>query len=171
MSQRARAPQGGLQVASVGAPELSEVQIVLVGSFNPAIVHPRWLADKEIIPQNLAEDALRAEQAQPLIVTPQLSIFAADWLYVRITQAQAVVSTVDAGRDLDLRDVVRGILEALPETPVDALGLNAKQHFRTESDEAWHAFGDKFLPKNFWEPLFEGNIWKPRSDGNSGRRS
>lgn len=58
-----------------------------------------------------------------------------------------------------------GVFNLLPESPVDALGINSDTHFRTESEGAWHAFGDRFLPKDFWEPVFEGGEWKRRPDG------
>src|SRR5207248_1459218 len=39
-------------------------------------------------------------------------------------------------------------------------------------EEAWHAIGDHFLPKDFWAPLFEGEEWKRRPDGETvGMRS
>jgi hypothetical protein len=50
--------------------------------------------------------------------------------------------------------------------------LNADAHFRVESETAWHAIGDRFLPKDFWQPIFEGDEWKRRPDGLSvGMRS
>lgn len=100
-----------------------------------------------------------------MIVSPQLASFVADWLSVQVTQQQAVLATVDKGREVDLRDIARGFFELLPETPVDALGINADSHFRTDDESAWHAFGDRFLPKDFWEPLFQGDEWKQRSGG------
>jgi hypothetical protein len=145
-------------------PELSGVTIVGAGSFNPAIVHPLWLAEKKLIPDNLAEHAVKGGD-RPMIVSPQLSSFVADWLSVQVTQQQAVLATVDQGREVDLRDLARGFFELLPETPVDALGINADSHFRTEDVSAWHAFGDRFLPKDFWEPLFQGDEWKQRLGG------
>lgn len=148
----------------VTKPELSGVAIVAAGAFNPAIIHPRWLADRELIPESVADHAL-TQSAQQLIVSQQLAIFVGDWLSVRVTPQQAVFSTVDEGRSLDLRDLVQGIFDLLPETPVDGLGINSDTHFRTESEAAWHEFGDQFLPKDFWEPLFEDGDWRPRPDG------
>jgi hypothetical protein len=146
-------------------PELSGVTVVGAGSFNPAIVHPLWLAEKKLMPENVAEYAVAGGE-QPLLVSPKLTSFVADWLTVQITQQQAVFSTVDKGRELDLRDLARGFFELLPETPVDAVGINADYHFRADDETTWHAFGDRFLPKDFWEPLFQGDEWKTRSGGN-----
>ncbi len=148
----------------MATPELSGVSIVGAGTFNPAIIHPRWLAEKRLLPENLAEHAM-TPGPQEMLVSGQLAVFVADWLAVQVTQEQAVFSTVDQGRELDLRDFATGVFELLPETPVDALGINTDIHFRTASEEAWHAFGDRFLPKDFWEPLFSGEGWKERPDG------
>ena len=63
-------------------PEVSGVSVVGAGAFNPAIIHPRWFADKELIPENAAEHAM----GQQMVVTPQLATFTADWLTVQLTQ-------------------------------------------------------------------------------------
>lgn len=144
--------------------ELSGISIVLVGSFNPALFHPTWFAKRELIGDSPVQEALEREQ---VLVTPDLSSFSADWLGVQVTQQQAVFSTVEEGREFDLRDLVVGVFELLPETPVDAVGINTDVHFRLESEEDWHAFGDKYLPKDLWEPLFQGERWRRRPDGHT----
>jgi hypothetical protein len=147
--------------------ELSGLSIVGAGSFTPAIFHPSWLLDRKLIADNMAEHAMRPGESQQMIVTPQVTVFVADWLSVQVTPEQAVFSTVELGREPDLRDFAYGVFDLLPETPVAALGINADTHFRVASSEAWHAFGDRFLPKDFWEPLFEGDSWNRRPDGHS----
>jgi hypothetical protein len=149
----------------VAAPELSGVAVVGVGSFNPAIIHPRWLADKELIPENAAEHALQPVAPQQMVVSSPIAAFVADWLNIQVVQEQAVFSTVDLSRELDLRDFAIGLFELLPETPVNAIGINSDTHLAAESEEAWHEFGDRFLPKEFWEPLFEDGKWRKRKDG------
>src|SRR4051812_21547632 len=139
--------------------ELSGIAVVCAGSFNPAIFQPDWLATKELVPPESA-----AAARDGLIVTPQLAAFTADWLSIQVTADQAAFTTVDEGRDLDLRDFARSVLTVLPETPVDAVGINSDAHFRVDSEEAWHTLGDRFAPKDFWEPLFEGDTWKKRPD-------
>jgi hypothetical protein len=135
----------------MATPELSGVAVVGAGTFNPAIVDPFWLSGKGLIAENLADHATQQTSPQQLVISPQLTVFVADWLSVQVTQEQAVFSTVDMGRESDLRDLVKSVFELLPDTPVDAIGINADTHFRTESEDAWHAFGDRFLPKDFWD--------------------
>lgn len=139
--------------------ELSGVTVVAAGSLNPAIFHPRWLADNGLIAENEAEHALTE-----IVVTPQLTAFQADWLSVQITQNQAIFSTVEEARGQQVRDLARSCFDLLPQTPIDAVGINADAHFRTESEDSWHAFGDRVLPKQLWEPLFADKEWASRSN-------
>lgn len=152
--------------SAMQTPELSGVTVVGAGAFNPAIVHPSWLAEKGLIPKDLSDAALREGNDQhQVVVSARLTSFVADWLTVQITQSKAVISTVDQGREVDLRDFAQGLFELLPETPVDAVGINSDSHYRARGETEWHAFGDKFLPKDYWEPLFAGDGWKTRDDG------
>jgi hypothetical protein len=141
--------------------ELAGVSVVAAGALNPAIFNPLWFAEKDLMPRNAVEGALDKD----FVAVQQLMSFTADWLSVQVTLEQATFGTVDVGRELDLRDVVKGVFDLLPETPVNAVGLNADAHFRVGSDEEWHALGDRFLPKDLWQPLFEGDQWRRRKDG------
>lgn len=147
-------------------PDLSGASIVLLGSFNPAIVHPRWLAEKGLLSQEAASFASgQRSSQQPMIMTPQFTTFSADWLTVQVRQEQLILMTVEEGRDVDLRDFAEGLMSLLPETPVDAMGLNYDAHFRATSQEAWHEFGDRFLPKDVWEGVFPAGPWIARPTG------
>lgn len=148
--------------------ELSGISVVAAGAFNPAIFHPLWFADKGLLPRDTSESALESE----FVATRELAGFTADWLSVQVTMQQAAFSTAEEGREFDLRDLCLGVFDLLPESPVNALGINSDAHFRAGSEEAWHAIGDRFLPKDFWEPLFEGDDWKRRENGQAvGMRS
>jgi hypothetical protein len=106
--------------------ELSGVSIVAVGAFNPAIFHPYWFAEKGLLPPEVIDDALSKE----VVGLRELATFTADWLNVQVTLDQASFSTTEEGRDVDLRDLARAVFDLVPETPVNAIGLNADAHFR-----------------------------------------
>lgn len=142
--------------------ELGGINVVGVGAFNPAIFHPTWLAEKDLLPNTVASAATEHDQ---FAFTRELSAFTADWLIVQVTLEQAIFATVEEGRELDLRDLARGVFDLLPETPIDAVGINSDAHFRVEDEAAWHAVGDQFLPKDFWQPMFEDDRWRRREDG------
>lgn len=141
--------------------QLSGISVVAVGAFNPAIFHPWWFAEKELMPENAIEDAVEHES----VAMRQLASFTADWLAVQVTLEQAAFSTVEEGREFDLRDVAKGVFDLLPETPIDAVGINADAHFRVGSEDDWHAIGDRILPKDVWQPVFEGEEWRRRPGG------
>ena len=149
----------------MASPELSGVSIVLNGAFNPAVFHPKWLADRELLSQEVAQHAVEQTSPQPLIVTAQFTSFVADWLTVQIRQEQMMFYTVEEAREQDLRDFGVGVLSLLPENPVDALGINCDAHFRVASEEQWHAFGDRYLPKDAWEDVFPDGSWVARTEG------
>jgi len=140
--------------------ELSGVAVVGLGSFNPAIFHPAWFQQNGLLADTDVEHAL-----QQLVVTPQLTAFTGGWLSAQVTVEQAVFSTVEEARELELRDLAKNVFELLPHTPVNALGINTDSHSRISSEEAWHEVGDTFLPKERWDPLFavEGQEWLKRS--------
>lgn len=146
-------------------PELTGAAVVGAGAFNPAIIHPMWLAEKDLLDASSAEAALSPSANPPCIVTPQVAAFRAGWVWVQITQQQAVFSTVYSGRETDLRDLAKGVFDLLPETPVHGLGINADVHVRLDSEDEWHAIGDLFLPKGLWEQLLPDGPWKRRPDG------
>ena len=150
------------------SPELSGVAVVAAGAFNPAIFHPSWFVEKDLLPSGAVEEAAEKD----FVAVRELAAFTADWLSVQVSMDQAAFSTAEEGREFDLRDLARSVFELLPETPIAAIGINADAHFRTGSAEAWHAIGDLFLPKDFWQPLFDGEEWKRRDNGLSvGMRS
>jgi hypothetical protein len=140
--------------------ELSGRSIVGVGSFNPAIFQPSWLVENGLLPRDEAASA-----PDKMVVTNDITAYAAGWLNVQVTQDKAVFSTVAQAQEPALRDLVVSIFELLPHTPISAIGVNYDAHFAVGSDAAWHRIGDIFLPKEKWEPLFKGDNWLKREGG------
>jgi hypothetical protein len=168
--QTAGAPvvQSLVDSLAVATVELSGLSIVGAGSFNPAIFHPRWFQDKGLLSEELVE-LLKEDDPEgngtQVVVTNRITAFTADWVSVRVTDGNLILTTVEEARERDLRDLAAGIFDLLPETPVDAIGVNADAHYRTPNEASWHAVGDRFLPKDFWEPIFEGDAWRRRDTG------
>jgi hypothetical protein len=123
-----------------------------VGSFNPAIFHPSWLAVNNLIRRE------EADEAKVDIVTADASIFTVGWCIVQVVQQRLLLHSADPTKQAPLRDLAIGIIQVLEHTPVDAFGLNRDRHIRMESEESWHAFGDYLAPK----PPWDGIIQKPR---------
>ncbi|HEY5266247.1 MAG TPA: hypothetical protein VIJ40_05475 [Acidimicrobiales bacterium] len=144
--------------------ELSGMSIVFVGSFNPEVFQPSWLVEQGLLSKETANFASSATD-KPLLVSANVTNFATDWFELQILRDRLVIATNDDSRKLELKDFAFGILTLLPETPVDAIGINTQAHFRADSAGAWNDFGDRFLPKDVWESILPEGPWKVRSGG------
>jgi hypothetical protein len=131
--------------------EIEGASIVLVGSFNPAIFHPSWLASHDMIRIGTAE------KAELQIVSPEVSSFQADWLAIQVTRDRFQVSTVDPRFFEPLRDLVLSVFAILEHTPIRQMGINRDMHFQS-SPEIMNRFGDLLAPKPTWKKLFENPL-------------
>jgi len=129
--------------------EVDAASIVLRGSFNPAIIQPRWLGAKGLVMEAEATDA-KVE-----IITPDVSSFAMGWVHLQVTTDKFSATALEAGRARSLRDLVNGIFGLLEHTPLQALGMNRTMHFRLPGEVEWHAVGDLLVPKDPWKELIE----------------
>jgi hypothetical protein len=118
--------------------------IVLVGSFNPAIFQPAWLAAKGLIRESEASGAAIE------VIHPEISQFRADWLHLSVATDKFVASTRDPAHRAPLRDLVVGIFDLLDQTPTSRMGLNRSMQVDVEDDEKWHALGHLIAPKEPW---------------------
>ena len=125
-------------------PEISGVQVVLVGDFNPAIFTPAWFALYGLLPKSVASSA-KLEVAHP-----QVTKFAADWLNLEVTVERFAIDTSQAPH-VRLRDLaVRVFREHLFHTPLKALGINRTVHFRVRNLAARDCIGRTLAPVEPW---------------------
>ncbi len=104
-------------------PEISRVNIALLGDFNPAIFTPAWFSLTGLLPAHVA-DSSELEVAHR-----QITKFSADWLGLEVTAERFVVDTSQAPY-VRMRDlVVRVFREQLPHTPLRAFGINRQSAF------------------------------------------
>ena len=125
-------------------PEISGCSIVLVGCFNPAIIHPAWLAAKGIHPE--ANETTVDLQ----IVHNDISNFTIDTVsyFVQVNRFQIETSS---GPWIKIADTTRAIFgEHLFHTPVHAFGINRSVQFRLSSHEARHRLGRRLAPIEPW---------------------
>lgn len=119
--------------------------VVLIGQFNPSILHPAWfgrygyLRDEEI------------GQAKNVIVTETITKFKADWLEIQVEPQRLIALTDDPSHAGPLRDLVLSTFTTLEHTHFWALGINRQFHYKLESEEVWHRFGHFLAPKRPWE--------------------
>jgi len=130
-------------------PEIEGVNIVLLGSLNPAIFHPAWFAREKLI--QLEE----AERADIKIVSPEVSVFSIGWLALEVTLDRFAARTTQIQHLEPLRDLVLGTFSLLRHTPVKQMGINRLAHFRSPSEDEWHKLGHRLAPKEPWAGLLE----------------
>ena len=142
-------------------PEIEAAAIVLLGDFNPSIMHPAWLAARELI----AEE--EAESSEITVVGKPISAFRVNWLVLRVTEDRFQASTSDPSHYPSLGEMVRGIFSFLEFTPVRQMGINRLMHFRVKNENEFHHLGDVWAPKEPWVGILAGQ----REDGIPGLRS
>lgn len=123
------------------------ISLVLLGSFNPAIFQPAWLAAHRLIPQE------EADEAKIKLIHPELTEFSSDWLNLQVMHDRFTASTTQTAFFEPLRDFVIGTFMILEHTPVRMLGMNSDRHFELPSEEEWHQVGRNLAPPDPWEDV------------------
>ena len=149
--------------------ELESLSCVLVGSFNPAIVHPAWLAR-----HGLVRDA-EADDATVVVIEPAVAVFTVGPYSLEVTRERFKVDVPDAGQSSPLLDLVAGVFRVLAETPIKHFGINRHMHFRMQSVDEWHRVGHRLAPKEIYSGLLESPgtqslvIWGTRAGSRAAR--
>lgn len=134
---------------SIVYPEVQGVSIVALGNFNPVIFQPLWFSVHNLIRED------EASAAEVKLIHNEVTIFSTNWFALQVTDGRFLIETQDPTMYRPIRDLALGTFQILEHTPVRAFGFNKDQHFRVESTEAWHAFGDFFAPKKAWSDILK----------------
>lgn len=118
-------------------------QIVIVGDFNPAIITPDWLSSKGLIGE---EDLQICRESIQQVAKSKVMVFESKWFRLQAFANQLSVATLD-GATPRIADLAASILALLPETPVQAFGLNFDANFKIIKLDDYHKFGDYLVPK------------------------
>ena len=125
-------------------PEISGVEVVLLGDFNPAIFTPAWFALHGLLPRAVADSA------DLQVAHRQLTVFSTDWLHVQVDTDRFSAGTGQAPH-VRVRDlVVRVFKEHLHHTPLKAMGINRNVHFRVGSSAVRDRIGRALAPTEPW---------------------
>ena len=132
------------------APDAEEIQVVLVGSFNPGIFHSEWFRRQEILlPQE-------ADEAKLTVVSPEVTEVLFLDIKLAVFPDRFIIETHDASRGEKLQDIVLNVLNRLPHTPITACGINNLLHFELNDEAYWHKIGHTLAPKELvWNDVLE----------------
>ena len=130
-------------------PEISGVQVMLLGDFNPAIFTPAWFALYGLLSQGVAENA------ELKVAHSQVTEFRADWLNLQVTTDRFRADTEQAPL-VRVRDLVlRVFKDHLHHTPLRAVGINRNVHFSVRSTADRDRVGNTLAPVSAWGPWCE----------------
>lgn len=130
-------------------PEKQAVNIVIRGSFNPAIFNPSWFALNQLLSSG------EVETADVKIIHADIALFTIDWLQLRVVPDRFQAITTQESHYERLRDLALGVFDLLTHTPVIALGINREFHVRFQSVSVWNEVGHRLVQKEDWRSLLE----------------
>jgi len=130
-------------------PEFQETSIILIGDFNPQIFQPAWFAEQNLIRQQ------EAEMSDIDLINPDMVSFSLDWMQLQVLKKRFFVGTTQQPYDEVLRDLVLGTFGLLTQTPIEAMGINTERHFKMHSEQQWHDFEQRLVPKQLWNDMLD----------------
>ncbi len=128
--------------------KIQEVNIVIIGNFNPQIFQPYWFGIQGLIREEEVSDA------KIKIIHSDIASFSLGWMELEVTRNRFLLSTSQDAYTEVTRDLVIGTFTVLEHTPLKYLGVNVSKHFMMANEEQWHAFGNTLAPKDIWKDLF-----------------
>jgi hypothetical protein len=157
---------------SVSAPQIAAdgLTIVVPGSYHPLVVSPQWLLEQELIGQ--ADYDGREIQ---FLIPNEVTIFKVGAFQVQCQPDKFQVTTEDESEFERVRDLVSGILRALPDVKVSQLGINRSVHFSVPDSGSWNAIGDSLVNNGMWDDVLPLSgmraviFWGVRADKYAGR--
>lgn len=127
---------------------IKEQSIVLLGTFNPIIVTPQWLARKGLIGDSLAD------AAETNVISREVSEFFLESFKILVLKDRYIASSVEEMYFDNMRDLTLNIFEYLPECPIIQLGINYHHHYAFDKHEDYIEFGHRIVPKeSLWKKV------------------
>ena len=134
----------GIHVIVRIEPEITSVSLVMLGSFNPAILTPAWFAWRGLLPEKTVDIA------DLKVAHPMVTEFEAEWLSLQVMPERFSISTTQSPF-VRLEDLaVRIFREHLPHTRLKAMGINREVHFQVNSFEVRDRVGRLLAPIEPW---------------------
>jgi len=131
-------------------PVSEDFNIVLLGSFNPAIFHPEWFVRHGLF----SEDAL--ETAKIDAITRDFAQFSLKSMRLTCDDARLTIAVASMAHVEMLFDALLGMLNLLSHLPITAVGMNNSAVFHLDSEDRWHRIGHQLAPKDpVWNLLCE----------------
>lgn len=126
--------------------------IVLIGGFNPLIFHPFWMLQKGLISE---KDVTEKE----ILVHENLTQFKiGQWLEFNVNKNRCEFKIASSDFIPIMLDLIKGTLNALPEVPIAAIGINRGCILKLDNENDYYNVGATLAPLDLWVDSFN----KPR---------
>jgi len=136
--------------AATRTPEAEGLDLVLVGSFNPAIFHPEWLFRQGIITEQ------DAKEANVQNVSSEITVLQMGGIRLQCISHQFSLLTTNISHAERMQDLIRQTFSLLSHTPISACGINPHVHYSVGNIDYWHKIGHELAPKEpVWNELLE----------------
>lgn len=126
--------------------------IVVLGSFNPTIFQPFWLAQKQLIKES------EAENTKVNLIHNELVNYDLGWAKIEVRPTRFEISTESVPYFSLVRDLLLGIFFYLRETPITAVGINYYYKLSLQTEKLYYEFGDKMAPLKNWSFLNDARL-------------
>jgi hypothetical protein len=131
-------------------PEAEGLDVVLVGSFNPAIFHPEWFFRQGIITEQDSKEAKVQD------VSGEITLIQICGIVLQCVGDRLSLGTKNISNAERMQDFIRQTFSVLSHTPITACGINPHIHYLVGNDAYWHKIGHTLAPKELvWNELLE----------------
>lgn len=136
--------------AATRTPEAEGLDVVLVGSFNPAIFHPEWFFRQGIVTEQDAKEAKVQD------VSGEITVVQVCGIMLQCVGDRFSLATTNISYAERMQDMIRQTFSLLSHTPIVACGINPHVHYQVGNEAYWHKIGHTLAPKELvWNGLLE----------------
>jgi hypothetical protein len=143
------APKSIRMIPSAKLAAYRHMNIVLVGTFNPAIFQPEWFRANELLPDSEVDYATSTKlppgSQQRLFVSGDGTVVAFESVRLDVIADRWTLSTERPDWFADLGGLATSIFELLKHTPVSTFGVNLAEHWPKERATG-AAIEERWLP-------------------------
>lgn len=124
-------------------PEEKQLNIVLIGNFNPRIFQPQWFADHEIISE---ADLNFINEQDEVLIHKQVSQFKSSWFVLEVTETRLQMITTQEAYFEVVLDFLTSTFSVLHHTPIQQMGVNLSVIQNFERNEDITKFDKEYFP-------------------------
>lgn len=127
--------------------QIYKCSIVVVGSFNPAIIQPYWLAQKKLIREQ------EAQNAEIDMIHSGIARFKLEWCEFEILNDRFEIKSTQQHMFSAMKDLIISIFNILKETPVQAYGINHIMYYGIPDQKRYYDLGFRLGTLNNWDGI------------------